>query len=127
MLKECLEVFKRELDEKGDKLIIDSYVPADGTYIIVAPKDDTFEIKEIVNIKYNKKTKELEGRASNYFKYLCECDYNSSLIEMNKPMDMKKIIHSNNYLSFYLKKDNLTNGKLTNEIIEGYPFNFTFV
>ena len=39
---------------------------------------------------------------------------------MNKPMDPKKIIHSNNYLSFFVKKDSILSGKLTEEIIEGY-------
>lgn len=120
MLKECLEVFKEKLDEKGDRIIIDTYVPADGTYIIVSPKDDSFEIKEAVNIKYNKKAKELEGRSNKYFSYLCECDYYSKLITMNKPIDGKKVIHSNNYLSFWIKKESLTNGKLTEERIKDY-------
>ncbi|HCW52771.1 MAG TPA: type I-B CRISPR-associated protein Cas8b/Csh1 [Clostridium sp.] len=120
MLKECLKIFKKELNEKGEGIIIDTYVPAEGTYIIVSPKDDSYEIKEAVNIKYNKKTKELEGKANKYFNYLCECDYNSALIEMNKPIDGKKIIHSNNYLSFWIKKESLSNGKLTNDIIDNF-------
>lgn len=32
MLKECLEVFEDNLKKKGEALILDSYVPADGTY-----------------------------------------------------------------------------------------------
>ena len=47
-------------------------------------------------------------------------DYYSGLIDMNKPIDGKKIIHSNNYLSFFVKKDSFVNGKLTNEVIENY-------
>lgn len=39
---------------------------------------------------------------------------------MNKIIDSKKIIHSNNYLSLFIKKESLTNGKLTNEIIDNY-------
>ncbi len=39
---------------------------------------------------------------------------------MNKPIDRKKIIHSNNYLSFFIKKENLSNGKLTEEVIDAY-------
>lgn len=120
MLKECLEVFKHQLDEKGDKIILDTYVPADGTYVIVSPKNNSFEIKDVVNIKYNKKTKELEGKSSNYYGYICEGDYNSRLIDMNKPIDSKKIIHSNNYLSFWIKKDSLSNGKLTEDVIDNY-------
>ena len=78
MLKECIEVFKSDL-ENNRKRIIHGYVPADGTYVIVSPKGD-----------------------------------------MNKPIDGKKIIHSNNYLSFFIKKESLENGKLTQEIIDNY-------
>ena len=35
-------------------------------------------------------------------------------------MDVKKIIHSNSYLSFFVKKESLINGKLTREVIDGY-------
>jgi len=119
VLKECLESFKNELNEKGDKLILDNYVPADGTYIIVAPKDDFYEVKEVINIKLDKKTKTID-KSSNYFSKLCTYDYNSKLVDMNKPIDGKKIIHSNNYLSFFVKKESFSNGKLTNEIINGY-------
>lgn len=120
MIKECLESFKSELNEKGDKLILDNYVPADGTYIIVTPKNDSFEVKkEVVNIKLDKKTRTVD-KSSNYFSKLCTYDYNSKLVDMNKPIDGKKIIHSNNYLSFFVKKESFSNGKLTNEIIDGY-------
>lgn len=39
---------------------------------------------------------------------------------MNKPVDGKKIIHSNNYYSFFVKKDSIVTKKLTEDIIEGY-------
>ena len=44
---------------------------------------------------------------------------------MNKPIDGKKVIHSNNYLSFFIKKENLqpnykVDAKLTEEIIDKY-------
>ncbi len=120
MLKDCLKVFENVLEKsEGDKLIIDSYIPADGTYIIVSPKDEVYEIKDPVNIKLDKKTKEID-RSNKYYEDLCNYDYNSKLIDMNKPIDSKKIIHSNNYLSFFIKKESLTNGKLTNEIIDNY-------
>ncbi|MDO5010884.1 MAG: type I-B CRISPR-associated protein Cas8b/Csh1, partial [Intestinibacter bartlettii] len=35
-------------------------------------------------------------------------------------IDLKKIIHSNNYLSFWVKKDSIQNGKLTDDIIDNY-------
>lgn len=120
MLKECIEVFEKELLLKGDKLIIDNYLPSDGTYVIVSIEDDKFYIKEVFDIKYNKKLNEIEGRENIYFKEVCEYDYNSKLIDMNKPIDTKKIIQSNNYLSFFIKKESIGNKKLTNEIIENY-------
>ena len=120
MLKDCLEVFKKKLDENGDKYIIDSYIPADGTYIIVEPKNDSYEIREVIDIKLDKKTKEINQKGNSNFEKICTYDYTSKLIDMNKPIDGKKIIHSNNYLSFFIKKESLTNKKLTDEIIDNY-------
>ena len=105
MLKECLEIFENELHEKGENLILDSYIPADGTYIVVSKINNKFQIKdEAINIKYNKKTDELEGRMNTLYEDICFYDYNSKLVDMNKPIDKKKIIQSNNYLSFFIKK-----------------------
>ena len=119
MLKECLECFQKEIKEKGDRLILDNYIPADGTYIIVAPVGNSFEIREVINIKLDKKTKTID-RSNNYFNDICTYDYNSKLVDMNKPIDGKKIVHSNNYLSFFVKKESFTNGKLNDEIIDNY-------
>lgn len=120
MLQDCINVFEKQLKVKGDKLIIDNYVPADGTYIIVSLVDGKFTIKESFDIKYNKKLNEIEGRSNIYFEDICNYDYNSKLIDMNKPIDNKKIIQSNNYLSFFIKKESLSNGKLTKDIIDNY-------
>ena len=120
MLKDCLEVFKKKLGENGDKYIIDSYIPADGTYIIVEPKNDSYEIREVIDIKLDKKTKEINQKGNSNFEKICTYDYASKLIDMNKPIDGKKIIQSNNYLSFIIKKESLTNGKLCDERIEEY-------
>lgn len=121
MIKECLEIFEKELDKKGENLILDSYIPADGTYILVSKINNKFQIKDdAINIKYNKKTDEIEGKVNTLYDDICFYDYNSKLIDMNKPIDKKKIIQSNNYLSFFIKKDSLTNGKLTVERIDQY-------
>ena len=128
MLKDCLEIFKNELDKKGDKLILDNYIPADGTYIILSPSNNSFSIKDVVEVKLDKKTRTVD-KSSNYYEDICKYDYNSKLISMNKPIDGKKVIHSNNYLSFFVKKDSLFDKvekgkvipkKLTEEIIDGY-------
>ncbi|MDO5337101.1 MAG: CRISPR-associated protein [Eubacteriales bacterium] len=117
MLKECIEIFERQLQDKGMGLILDSYIPADGTYLIVG-KDG--QCREPVEIRVDKKTKELYCSSQLYFSQICFYDYYSQLVSMNKPVDPKKIIHSNNYMSFWVKKDSILSGKLTNEIIDTY-------
>lgn len=117
MFEECLEVFKRELDYDNN-LILDEYIPADGSYIIV---DAEGEIKNYQDIKLDKKkrgTSEAVVKGS-YFKEICFYDYHSKLISMNKSVDSKKVIHSNNYLSFAVKKESITS-KLTETIIDNY-------
>lgn len=117
MFEECLEVFKRELDYDNN-LILDEYIPADGSYIIV---DAEGKIKNYQDIKLDKKkrgTSEAVVKGS-YFKEICFYDYHSKLISMNKPVDSKKVIHSNNYLSFAVKKESIAS-KLTEEIIDNY-------
>ena len=101
MLDECRAVFAERLKEKGERLILDSYIPAEGTYLIVERDGSVGSITDLVK---DKKTKEIDCsslRASDLFYY----DYYSQLISMNKPMDVKKIIHSNSYLSFFVKKE----------------------
>lgn len=117
MFEECLDVFKRELEDDSN-LILDEYIPADGSYIIV---DAEGKIKNYQDIKLDKKkrgTSEAVVKGS-YFKEICFYDYHSKLISMNKPVDSKKVIHSNNYLSFAVKKESIAS-KLTEEIIDNY-------
>ena len=102
-----------------DRLVLDTYTPADGTYLIMEEVEEGFKEKEILEVKLDKKTTELnitdeERRRVSYY------DYNSKLVDMNKPIDNKKVIQSNNYLSFWIKKESLSNGKLTEERIEYY-------
>lgn len=120
MLKDSLEVFKKKLNENGDKFILDSYIPSDGTYILVELKSDFYEIREVVDIKFDISTKEINQKVNSDFRKICNYDYYSKLIDINKPIDRKKIIQSNNYLSFIIKKESITNGKLCYERIEEY-------
>lgn len=129
MLKECIEVFEKKLNSKGERLLLDSYMPAEGTYIIVTEENGNFSIKDenIIEIKYDKKTKEPINSESELNRIRAK-DYNSKLIDMNKPIDSKKIIHSNNYLSFFIKKDKFPTKdgeekKLNFDVIEGYYSN----
>lgn len=59
MLKECFEVFKKKLDENGDKFILDFYILVDGIYILVEFKNNFYGIREVIDIKLNKKIKEI--------------------------------------------------------------------
>ncbi|MGY0373977.1 type I-B CRISPR-associated protein Cas8b/Csh1 [Clostridium sp. JNZ J1-5] len=119
MLADVIKTFNKKYKEKGDAYITDSYVPADGEYIIIDTSGEEFNILDRINIKQDKKTKEIDG-TNPYFDFIRKADYMSKLIDMNKPIDSKKIIHSNNYLSFFVKKENVNNGKLNNKIIDDY-------
>ena len=115
-----MEVFQIMLQEKGERIITDAYIPKDGTYRLIVMKDDGWVIKDPVDIIFNKKTNTVD--ISNDMDYLLiqELDYKSKLLEMNKPIDPKKVIHSNNYLSLAVKKESVTSGKLSEEIIQQY-------
>lgn len=117
MLQDAIEIFKKEYEKYGgDRLIVDSYIPSDGEYILVEPKEEGFVIidRHIINRK-----KGIDETYEHY-DFIRNADYLSKLIDMNKPIDPKKIIHSNNYFTFFVKKENVHNGKLTKEIIEKY-------
>ena len=116
MLRECLEVFEYMLTREGESLVLDSYVPADGTYILVGRDGSQ---KAVMDVRMDKKTKKVD-HSHPFFEEFCFCDYHSQLLSMNKPVDAKKVIHSNNYLSFFVKKDSIASGKLTESLINGY-------
>lgn len=126
MLKECIDVFKRELDSKGERLLLDGYMPAEGTYIIVTEENGNFIIKDenIIEIKYDNKTKE-PINSEIELNIVRAKDYYSRLISIDKPIDKKKKIHSNNYLSLWIKKESFLDSievkkRITNEILEEY-------
>ena len=124
MLKDCLEVFAEELkrtkEKKGDGdcLILDSYIPADGVYIVVGQSG---KIRSCA-IKLNKKSRILEQTPNDndLLRKIRFYDYHSRLVSMDKPQDPKKVIHSNNYLAFWVKQESLENGKLDEAAIDRY-------
>lgn len=119
MVKQIIDIIKENHIDTFEQAILDQYVPTDGTYIIVE-EDENGNLYETCreDIIMDTKLKTID-RTINNFDLICELDYNSKLIDMNKPIDSKKIIHSNNYLSFFVKKENL-GSKLTEEIIDNY-------
>jgi CRISPR-associated protein Csh1 len=112
MLKDCLDVFKKIYDEEGEEFILDSYTLSEGSYLLVNESGNIDRILEV-----EKKDNDTTDEDYKYFKQL---DYLSRLINTQKPIDSKKVIHSNNYLSFFIKKDNINRNKLKEEIIDGY-------
>lgn len=116
MLKESIEVFKEMWSRDKDALLLDDYIPADGTYLIVGADGSC---KEVIEVRLDKRTYSID-RSSGNFQKVCFYDYYSKLISINKPIDTEKQIHTNNYLSFSVKKDTIVSGKLTEAIIDEY-------
>lgn len=112
MLEDIVNIFSKIYYEKGETYITDTYSLGEGTYIYVNHKGI---IERILDV--NKKNKDETNLDYKFFRQL---DYLSGLIDMNKPIDKFKIIHSNNYMSFFIKKENISNGKLKDEMIDGY-------
>lgn len=118
MLQECVDVFCEELKEKTIQWLLDNYVPKDGTYILLN-MENGFSVEKILDIKTDKKTGNVQGETDSDYKLITFLDYYSKLIEMNKPVDSTKIIHSNNMYAFFVKKESLQE-KLTDKSVDGY-------
>lgn len=56
MLEACLEIFERQPDI--DKLILDTYALAEGTYVIMTYESGQFVQKEWIEVKKDKKSGE---------------------------------------------------------------------
>ena len=59
MLKECLEVFKDRMNATQGRLILDTYIPADGTYLIVDSQGNILVNTDIVKDKKTKKDRQV--------------------------------------------------------------------
>lgn len=102
MIYDVLEVFKKEYEQKGDKLILDNYQLKDGLYVKVN-NDEGLEYYIAKSVKKEKKFQTLEGiDANDVFDWFKERDYYSGYLNSNKAFDDKKI-HNVNYLSFFVK------------------------
>lgn len=97
MNKDLIDIFKTQYDVKGEKLITDNYTLADGIYIMVNT-DGSIEYEK----EFDKKSSQpIE------FEELITRDYLSKYLESNKSVEKSKLIHSNNYMSFFMKKETL--------------------
>lgn len=111
MLKDCMDKFYGIYDEDKEDYIFEDYYLNEGTYILVNENGDIE--------KEFKVTKNNNDKTYDYYDKFAEMDYLSKLIDMNKPIDPSKVIHSNNYLSFFIKKDSIKE-KLKEDIIDAY-------
>lgn len=102
MLKECIDIFEKQYRKKGEELITDNYILEPGDYFIVN------EQQEYEHIKITKNT---TSRECEKYSYLAKRDYLSRLLDMNKPIDSSKKIHSNNYYAFFIKNSTLIEKK----------------
>ena len=118
MLQECVNIFSEILEERTEQWLLDNYVPKAGTYILIN-MEMGFAIEKKLIIKTDKKTGDTQGETDADFRFISYLDYYSKLIEMNKPVDSTKIIHSNNIYSFFVKKESLKE-KLGDANIDGY-------
>lgn len=119
MLQEALEVFEKKY-KKDERIVIDAHSLKDGTYRLIEMNDDGWKIRKTLDIIYDKKNKETVGYLDDDYTLIRQLDYYSKLLEMNKPIDFKKVIHSNNYFSISVKKENIVSKKLTDDIIKNY-------
>ncbi|EGC84807.1 hypothetical protein [Anaerococcus hydrogenalis] len=118
MLEECLEIFKKNLDEDPD-MVLRGYIPKDGKYYLVTMKEEgPWEVSPSFKIKYDKKEKKIENQPLN-FSLIKNLDFYSNIINTQKPIDSKKSIHSSNYYSFFFK-ENSYEDKINKEAIERY-------
>ena len=101
MIRETFETFEKLLDKHGDKIIYQNKVLGKGTYVIVSSDKKSYEVFD-VDEKQDFFNIDVETRMK-----LIKMNYFSCLVDMNKPVDFKKTIHSNNYMSFFLKKNHV--------------------
>jgi len=108
MIYDILEVFRKEYEEKGDKLILDNYMLKDGLYIKINDEKNleyfTFENDKKVERKENC-FKDLDGNVNHeMYEWFKKRDYYSSVLDNAKVFDApKKVIHNNNYLTLFMK------------------------
>jgi len=102
MIYDILEVFRKEYEEKGDKLILDNYELKEGIYIKVNADES---IKAFIVKRKNRELNftDLDG-GLNYsaYEWFKARDYYSSYLNSNKSFYDKKI-HNVNYLSLFVK------------------------
>ena len=106
LIDDFILCYKRE-KENGRDIIMNDYILAPGTYILVDEKGGTTKRLEI------KKTQNRDtADDSELYDIFVRYDYRSVLVDMNKPIDSKKVIQSNNCFFFFYKKRKFNKWKI---------------
>lgn len=104
MIYDILEVFQKEYEKNGDKLILDNYTLKDGLYVKIN-KDNSIEYFISETIKKEKVFRTIDGiNGKNDIDWFKSRDYYSQWLNANKMFYDKKI-HNVNYLSLFVKID----------------------
>ncbi len=108
MIYDLLEIFQKEYEKRGDKLILDNYVLKNGLYVRVNQDNSLeyfiYQFDKKVELKDNC-FKDLDGNIQKKeIEWFKERDYYSNYLNSNKSFSDKKI-HNVNYLSFFVKVD----------------------
>ncbi len=99
MILDLLEVYRKNAD--GDSLVIDNYQLKEGLYFKVYGQHKEPKILHVEKKGHN------SGELWNFMK---AADFYSQLVDMNKPVDPKKQIHSNNIYAVAFKAAALMEG-----------------
>lgn len=113
MIDTLIEDFKKAYSERGDDLILDNYRLDEGLYIKIS---DQGNFEHIVVTKNDKKE---DIDLSDEYRWFCKRDFVSKCINMDKSIFAKqknkktnsKKISSNNYLTWFLKKETFIDEK----------------
>lgn len=120
MFDETMEAFETMVSIKGEQWLYDNYVPSPGTYILLNI-DDNFSVRNIFDIgKPDKKSGEIQGMMNKDYRLVAFMDKNSKLITMDKAIYQGKKIHSNNFYSFFVKKESILEREIDEKNIERY-------
>ena len=110
MLREIAKIFETEYNDKSreddkDYMISVNHIPEDGDYVLLEGYEGGYKEFERIKIKKDRKTKKVVT-VNPYFDFIRSADYMSRYLESNKAIKDKNI-HSNNYLTFFIKKENI--------------------
>ncbi len=107
MIYDILEVFKKEYQKSGDRLILGKYELKDGLYVRIN-REGKLEYFEAKTLKKDKVFSTIDGRQdSQAHTWFIARDYLSSG-EVRKALDApKKVIHNINYLTLFMKADEI--------------------